>query len=164
MVHTTSSATTSTGDILFTSTGASNHSLAVSGVVNQPSTTSLTKTACGSYLFDGISRTTTGTYSANLTNKAGCDSIVTLNLTINKVNTIVELVGGTLNAVASTATYQWLDCDNNYSVIDGATDRFFTPTTTGNYAVIITENGCSDTSDCKNVSIVTINKTRLSLK
>ena len=154
-IRMTSSATTSNGDILFTSTGASNHSLAVSGVVNQPSTTSLTKTACGSYLFDGISRTTTGTYSANLTNKAGCDSIVTLNLTINKVNTTVELVGGTLNAVASTATYQWLDCDNNYSVIDGATDRFFTPTTTGNYAVIITENGCSDTSDCKNVSIVT---------
>ncbi len=45
-------------------------------------------------------------------------------------------------------TYQWLDCDNGNSPIDGATSQIYTPTTDGNYAVQLTTNGCVSTSDC----------------
>ena len=36
-----------------------------------------------SYMFDGVARTTTGTYTATFINSLGCDSIVTLNLTVD---------------------------------------------------------------------------------
>ena len=54
--------------------------------VNQPTTSINEQTACGSYTWiDGITYTesnNTATYT--LTNAAGCDSVVTLNLTINQ--------------------------------------------------------------------------------
>jgi hypothetical protein len=52
--------------------------------VNLPSATTLNETICSpnSYSFNGQSYSTSGTYTATLTNAAGCDSIVTLNLTI----------------------------------------------------------------------------------
>jgi hypothetical protein len=52
--------------------------------VNQPSATTITQTICApnSYTFNGQSYNATGTYTATLTNAAGCDSIVTLNLTV----------------------------------------------------------------------------------
>jgi uncharacterized delta-60 repeat protein len=55
-----------------------------------------------------------------------------------------------LNATA----YQWVSCDFNYDsllwAIDPCFDNFgiFMPVFPGYYAVIITENGCTDTSDC----------------
>ena len=47
-----------------------------------------------------------------------------------------------------------MDCDNNYAVINGETDASYTPTANGNYAVELTENGCTDTSAC--VAITTV--------
>src|SRR5690606_30067270 len=50
-------------------------------------------------------------------------------------------------------TYQWIDCDNEDAPIDEATTQIFTPTATGNYAVIITKGGCSAQSECTSVTI-----------
>ena len=47
------------------------------------SSSSLTQTACGSYTLNGQTYTSSGTYTQTLTNVAGCDSTVTLNLTVN---------------------------------------------------------------------------------
>jgi hypothetical protein len=51
--------------------------------INSPSTSSTSFTACGSYLWNGTTYTTSGAKTKTLTNKAGCDSVATLNLTIN---------------------------------------------------------------------------------
>ncbi len=53
--------------------------------VNVPTTSTTNASICqgSSYLFNGISYSTAGTYSKTLTNAAGCDSIATLNLTVN---------------------------------------------------------------------------------
>ncbi len=40
--------------------------------------------ACNSYIFNGIALSSSGTYYDTLANAIGCDSIITLNLTINK--------------------------------------------------------------------------------
>ena len=48
----------------------------------------------------------------------------------------------------SGALYQWLDCDNDYALINGETNQSYTPGNTGNYAVQVTMNGCVDTSAC----------------
>jgi hypothetical protein len=115
-----------------------------------------TQTACGSYTWlDG------NTYSASnntatftLTNAAGCDSVLTLDLTINTIDSSVTQNGTSLTSNATGATYQWLECPAN-TPISGATSQSYTATVNGSYAVIITDNnGCSDTSSCYNVSTV----------
>jgi hypothetical protein len=64
----------------------------------------------------------------------------------------------TITANQAGATYQWLDCDNNYTPIIGKTSQSFTATANGNYAVEITLGSCIDTSACKNVSNVGFNE------
>ena len=84
-----------------------------------------------------------------LTNTEGCDSIVTLNLTINPLPDVsLTLTNNVLEAVSSEATYQWLDCDDDYAEINEEINQNYTPNVTGNYAVELNLNGCSDTSEC----------------
>ncbi len=119
-----------------------------------------TQSACNSYTWiDGITYTAsnnTATYVLN--NTAGCDSIVTLNLTVNSISNIgTTLIGAVISANKSNATYQWINCDNNQR-IEGATNQTFTATESGNYAVEVTENGCSNISECVEVAIVGIDE------
>jgi len=94
-------------------------------------------------------------YSDTLTNVAGCDSILSIQLSILQADTSVIQSGFTLTSQASGATYQWLNCDTGMP-IPGATSSSFTATVNGNYALIITENGCVDTSRCYSIMGVSI--------
>ncbi|MCO6494527.1 MAG: SBBP repeat-containing protein [Bacteroidetes bacterium] len=96
-----------------------------------------------------------GTYTDTVSNIIGCDSIVITNLSIvvdSSLNNVVVVDANSLTASESgNVSYQWIDCDNNNSPISGETNRIFSPSTTGNYAVIITSKDCpgiSTTSDC----------------
>ena len=114
-------------------------------------------TACDSYTWiDGNTYTSSNNIATfTLVNSGGCDSIVTLDLTINSVSDITTSLSGlTIIATNTNAAYQWLDCDNNYSVIAGETGQSFTASQNGNYAVELTENGCIDTTSC--VAITTV--------
>jgi hypothetical protein len=114
------------------------------------------QTACDSYTWiDG------NTYSVS-NNSAiytipggavnGCDSILTLDLTINNVSDISTSINGfTIIANNNNATYQWIDCNNNNTLIAGETNQNYSVTANGSYAVILTENGCIDTSVCVNI-------------
>lgn len=54
------------------------------------------------------------------------------------------------------ATYQWLDCDNNYATVANTTDSInANDGFNGNYAVEVTYNGCTDTSACYSISAAT---------
>jgi hypothetical protein len=87
-------------------------------------------------------------------NAAGCDSIITIDLTINEVTDLTTTLNGTtITTNNNNATYQWLDCGNNV-IIPGETSASFTPNTNGTYAVELTENGCVNTSDCITISTV----------
>ena len=112
--------------------------------------------ACDSYTWiDGITYTSSNTSATfTLQNSAGCDSIVSLDLTINTVSAGIVDNSPTLIADPSGAVYQWIDCDNGNAPIAGETSESFTATTNGNYAVIVTQNGCSDTSACVEVANV----------
>lgn len=128
-----------------------------------PVTSTNSINACGqsSYTWiDGITYTSNNniaTYTFVEGASNGCDSIVTLDLTINPVSDITTTVNGTtISANNTAASYQWLDCDNNNSIIIDETGQSFTPSASGNYAVELTENGCVDTSACSSISIVGI--------
>jgi alpha-tubulin suppressor-like RCC1 family protein len=56
---------------------------------------------------------------------------------------------------SNATSYQWFNCITS-TIIDGETGQSFTATEDGTYAVIITENGCSDTSDCVIISHIGI--------
>lgn len=86
----------------------------------------------------------------------GCDSIVTLNLTINTVEISTSQMNGVvLSANAAGASYQWINCATN-NPISGATNQIYTATANGSYAVIVTKNGCSDTSACLTVTTASL--------
>jgi len=77
----------------------------------------------------------------------GCDSILVLNLKIKKVDVGVIASALQLFAQYSGGNYQWIDC-TTLNNIPTATNQSFFPNATGTYAVIVTANGCSDTSAC----------------
>lgn len=68
------------------------------------------------------------------------------------LNDATTLTGTTLSATMTGVSYQWINCDGNVPV-SGATAQNFTPTFTGNYAVIVSSGTCADTSTCTNVII-----------
>lgn len=115
-------------------------------------------TACDSYTWiDGntyTSNTTASVYNFLGGASNGCDSVVTLDLTINTVDNSVYRSGSTLEAIETGATYQWVDCNDNYAPIAGETDDTFTATANGSYALVVTKNNCTDTSNCFNMTTV----------
>ena len=76
------------------------------------------------------------------------------NIIVNPIDNTTSVSGITITATEAGVNYQWLDCNDNYSVISGETNQSFLPTINGNYAVKISTASCTDTSDC--VSITTV--------
>lgn len=100
------------------------------------------------YIFNNQVLTTSGIYYDTLVNSNACDSVIMLNLTIDTINTSVTQNSLTiLTANASGANYQWLMC-NPFTILAGETNQNFVASTPGDYAVIVSQNGCSDTSNC----------------
>lgn len=118
---------------------------------------SITVTGCGSYTSPSGNYiwTTSNTYVDTIPNAAGCDSIITVVLTINTVDTSTTVTGFTISSNASGASYQWINCIT-MTAISGETSQSFTATANGDYAVIVTENGCTDTSACVTINGVGI--------
>ncbi len=118
------------------------------------------QTACDSLLWiDGntyYANNNTATFTVK--NATNCDSTITLNLTINTVDNSITQVNDSLTANQTGASYQWLDCNNGYSEIIGEINQLYIATINGDYAVVVTFNGCTDTSICANILITSINK------
>jgi len=125
--------------------------------INNSTTGTDVQTACGTYTWiDGVTYTASNnTATFTLTNAAGCDSIVTLNLTINALPSATATDNGDATITASTGTsYQWVNCTTGLAV-GGATSQTFAPVANGSYAVVVTNAaGCSDTSSCVNITNV----------
>lgn len=127
---------------------------------------SINETACDTYTWaeNAQTYTTSGTYSVTLVNAGGCDSIVTLNLTIETLDLTVSQVDPTVtsNAVGAQYQYQWIDCATG-TAIAGATNQSYTATVTGDYAVVVTSGTCGpDTSACTTVTVIGLDELDLS--
>jgi len=88
-------------------------------------------------------------------------------VTVIPIDSSVTVSGATLTAVSSTATsYQWLNCGTGFSQIAGATNQSYTVTANGSYALLIAENGCTDTSSCytfNSAEIENLNESRFEI-
>ena len=120
--------------------------------VRASSSGSITRTICygTTYLFNGIARGATGTYLDTLTNVVGCDSIITLNLTVRSLSagtisrTICANEHYTFNGVSLNITGTYLDTLVNSIGCDSFVTLNLTvlPTSTGT----ITTSICAGTT------------------
>ena len=95
------------------------------------------------------STTITWTYTDASGNTSTQDQIVTITgLDVTTTST----GGATITANATGVTYQWINCFDN-SVVSGETGQTFTTFVNGDYAVIVTDGACSDTSACVNIAV-----------
>jgi hypothetical protein len=102
--------------------------------------------------------TAPGVYTEVFQAQNSCDSTVTLTLAVSTVNSAVSHTLNTITASSANGTYQWIDCANGNSPIAGETGQSFTAPVSGTYAVIVTENGCTDTSACVTVAVTGIDE------
>ena len=96
--------------------------------------------------------TQSGTYTDTIPNAEGCDSVMTIDLTVHSVSVTVTQTGITLTANEDEADYQWLNCNDGHIAIALATNQTLATGMDGNYAVQVSKNGCTDTSDCYTIS------------
>lgn len=108
------------------------------------------------YGFGTQTLTIAGAYTQTLASVMDCDSVVTVNLSVDSVITAVSVSDLTITATSTVGTYQWVDCNNNYAHIPGENNQSFEAMPNGSYAVIVTNNGCSDTSACITITSVGI--------
>ncbi|MFK7785401.1 MAG: T9SS type A sorting domain-containing protein, partial [Crocinitomicaceae bacterium] len=128
--------------------------------ISGETTSSETISACNSYFWSatGLTYTNSGIYSTTLLSQGGCDSTVNLDLTISTVNANVFQTDNILTSSnANGGTYEWINCTTGAPIV-GETGQEFIATTNGDYAVVITLNGCSDTSNCVTVDNASIDK------
>ncbi|MEX2380170.1 MAG: T9SS type A sorting domain-containing protein [Vicingaceae bacterium] len=78
------------------------------------------------------------------------------------LDTTVAQNSDTLTAVSSQGSYHWVNCDSNYTGNAADTNQRFIPTQSGNYALIISNGNCADTSSCYNVTITSVIERKLS--
>ena len=113
--------------------------------------------ACNEYIGrNGQVWTESGTYMDTVIHINDCDTIFETNLIVNTVSDLSVIKNGnTLTAQASNAHYQWINCADG-SLLDGEINQSFTATVNGEYAAIITEHNCTDTTNCYTIDVVGI--------
>ncbi len=132
--------------------------ITISLTINAPTSSTISATACNSYTApSGATYTASGNYTDIIPNAAGCDSVITINLVVNQVNITTTQNNAVLSANATGATYQWVNCPA-MTPVSGAISQSYTATANGSYAVIVTQNNCSDTSACLNVTGIGISE------
>lgn len=124
-------------------------------IVN-PTSSTITESVCSFYTApDNQIYSATGAYTAIIPNAQGCDSTITINLTVNNFETAITQIDSVLSSTTDNASsFQWINCLNGNQIIPNETNQSFVPSENGEYAVIVTQNNCSDTSACMLVSNV----------
>ncbi len=103
--------------------------------------------ATGSTINTGVLNDTTVYYVYDSTcSKSLIGTKIVVNVS-DSINKNLSINNTTISANQIGATYQWYNCSTNTNV-SGQTAQLFTPSQNGSYSVIITKNGCTDTSNC----------------
>ena len=106
-----------------------------------------------SYTYNGTVYNNPGTYSFNFPLTNGCDSVSHFILNVSTVDTSLTASNSVLTSNGIASAHQWVQCDNNYAIISGETQATYTVTANGDYACIITNGNCVDTSRCVTVIV-----------
>jgi hypothetical protein len=128
-------------------------------IIKNTASSTFTTSACGSYYWAAKNKTYTtsnNTDTVKLINAAGCDSIVTLNLTIYQNPNPAIIKTGNVLSTQLYNIYQWL---YNGSNISGAVQQSYTAASNGSYQVEVTDaNNCKGISASLNVIVSSLNE------
>ena len=120
--------------------------------------------ACDTFMWiDGnnYSKDTNGVYFT--VNGEHCDSVVELNLQFDGLHSIISMLNDTtLTAENAADSYQWYNCSTS-SIINDETNQNFQPSSSGEYALIISNTNCYDTSECISYSHLNIKENAMDL-
>ncbi len=137
--------------------GLQNYFVSVGDFCQKLLDTSITN--CGTNLsLNSFIYSNTGVYQQAFFNINGssCDSVLRVHFNKVQLDTNTIVANDSIISADTLSAYQWFDCDNN-TIIANATNQYFVPNVTGNYAVILSQNGCMDTTDCVPVTVVGVN-------
>ena len=140
---------------VYTETGTTSEGCLITNelnlIINNGSLETFTEISCNPFYWNVTDSiyAMSGVYEVQFINLNGCDSIIKLDLTVDGVDTTINVLVDTLTALQGGATYQWLDCNNNFSPIQGETSQSFSPSESGAFAVEISQSSCVDTSGCR---------------
>ncbi len=101
--------------------------------------------SCSSVEVNGITYGHSGVFVQNLTNMAGCDSVLTIDVTLTKVKANFSKIGNVYAPTQAGANTSWINCTDGTVL---STESQFTPSENGQYRLVVEKNGCSDTSSC----------------
>jgi hypothetical protein len=105
-------------------------------------TSSVNVTSCSPYIWNGVTYSSSGSYNKTLYGAAkwGCDSIVTLNLTINPMT--YNALADTLRVCGSSYTLNAGNGYTSYSWNTGSASQIINPTQAGWYKVTVSNGSC----------------------
>jgi PKD repeat protein len=104
---------------LIASNGTCTDTNTVTILVSSPTTASISNSSCQSFTWpvNGQTYSQSGVYYATISNAAGCDSIITLNLTINQLTNTSE-------TVSNCGNYTWPENGQTYTQSGTYTSTF----------------------------------------
>jgi hypothetical protein len=148
-----------TDTIKFTNIAGGDSIVTLNLTIKNTTSSTFTTSACGSYYWAAKNKTYTtsnNTDTVKLINAAGCDSIVTLNLTIYQNPNPAIIKTGNVLSTQLYNIYQWL---YNGSNISGAVQQSYTAASNGSYQVEVTDaNNCKGISASLNVIVSSLNE------
>ena len=118
-----------------------------------------------SYLFNGTNYAVAGIYTANLQSVAGCDSVVTLNLTVNALPATPDIISNSplscpgeefvLKVINPeiTGTYIWTG-PANYTGQGETVSFTSTGASVGTYSAVLQQNGCNSLAATEDLFIL----------
>nr|WP_299337642.1 T9SS type A sorting domain-containing protein [Allomuricauda sp.] len=130
-------------------------------VINNSSLLNTSAQICkgDTFFFGSQVLTVSGNYTEVFSDAFGCDSTVNLSLDVIQLDTSVSTNDRTLTSNAIGISYQWVNCDSGFVAIPGETNSSYTVTSTGNYAVVVSDGFCIDTSNCIFVQVLGLGET-----
>lgn len=115
--------------------------------IKKSSSATISPVVCGtSYTSPSgkYTKTVTSTFNDTIPNKQGCDSVITVKLTVVTLSPVIQRVNNDLQTTLPYNTYQWY---KSGVLIPSATNRNYTPVSNDKYSVMVTDiNKCSKTS------------------
>lgn len=119
--------------------------------LNQSDTTNQLLASCFPFSWTeaGLVLDQSGIFTHIFSNINGCDSVVNIDFTLSTLasNVLLDETTGTLSITPLGAVYTLVSCENN-NALSTSNSPSFSLSSNGVYAVVVSQNGCVDTSDC----------------
>jgi hypothetical protein len=90
---------------------------------------------------------TGGNIEVHVSNGCGM-GMQSLAVTVHTFDAVIDPGTNGFMALPNGEAFQWLDCNNGFSEVMGATGQNFSSQVGGSFAVAVTQFGCVDTSAC----------------